>query len=56
MLDVLAAAFAEAGDYDSAVKWQSQANSLHVESEAKSEGATRRKLYEDHQPFRDPGA
>jgi tetratricopeptide (TPR) repeat protein len=56
LLDVLAAACAEAGDYDSAVKWQFQANSMHALALDKSKGATRLKLYEDHQPFRDPGA
>jgi tetratricopeptide (TPR) repeat protein len=54
LLDVLAAAFAEAGDYNSAVKWQSQANSMHVEAEDKSKGAMRLKLYQNHKPCRDP--
>jgi len=56
LLDVLAAAFAEAGDYDSAVKWQSKANSMHVGALVKSKGARRLKAYQDHQPCRDPDA
>ena len=56
LLDVLAAAYAEVGDYPSAVRWQSQANALHVESEIQSRGATRLKLYQNHRPCRDPDA
>ena len=29
LLEVLAAAFAETGDFDSAVKWQTKANTMH---------------------------
>jgi tetratricopeptide (TPR) repeat protein len=53
LLDVLAAACAEAGDYDKAVSWQSKANSMHVETEEKSEGERRVKLYQNRRPCRD---
>jgi hypothetical protein len=52
MIDVLAAACAEAGDFDSAVKWESQflqtpGLSLRVRNEARN----RLSLYEAHQPY-----
>jgi tetratricopeptide (TPR) repeat protein len=56
LLDVLAAAAAEAGDFDAAVRWQSQANSMHVEAEEKSRGETRLKLYQNRKPCRNPAA
>jgi tetratricopeptide (TPR) repeat protein len=56
LLDVLAAAFAEAGDFDSAVRWQSQANSMHAEADEKSRGEMRLKLYQNRKPCRDPAA
>ena len=53
MLDTLAAACADAGHFDVAVKWQTQANALHSEHKAKSEGAARLKLYRARKPHRE---
>jgi tetratricopeptide (TPR) repeat protein len=44
-LEALAAACAEAGDCDSAVKWQTEANVLLSGVEAKADGETRLKIY-----------
>jgi tetratricopeptide (TPR) repeat protein len=52
-LETLAAAYAERGDFDSAVKWQAKANELRAEDEDKTDGESRLKLYEEKQPFRD---
>ena len=54
LLEVLAAAFAESGDYDRAVKWQEKANTTHVEAEANTRGATRLGLYKNRKPLRGP--
>ncbi len=50
-LNVLAAASAEAGDYDSAVKWQTKLNALLSDAEAKAEGEARLKLYREKKPY-----
>ena len=51
ILDTLAAAHAEAGDFDSAVKWQTKAISLAKTEAEKAEYRTRLKLYQDKKPF-----
>ncbi len=51
-LDTLAAAYAAAGDFDSAVKWQSKAMEL-VTVKNKAEFQSRLALYETHKPYRE---
>jgi tetratricopeptide (TPR) repeat protein len=52
-LATLAAAHAEAGDFDAAMKWQSKANALDLDAEEKVRGATRLELYRQKSPYRD---
>ncbi len=52
MLSVLAAAHAEAGNFDSAVNWQTKANSFTNTPAAKSIGESRLKLYRARKPYR----
>ena len=52
-LATLAAAQGEAGDFVSAVEWQSKANSLYSDREEKTKGKARLKLYQEKQPYRD---
>ena len=52
MLGTLAAAYAEAGDFDAAVKWQTRANALYSEPEKKTDGEARLKLYQARKPYR----
>ena len=49
----LAAAHAESGDFDAAVKWQTKANALYSDAEDREKGTARLKLYEDKKPYRD---
>jgi tetratricopeptide (TPR) repeat protein len=51
-LDTLAAAYAEAGDFQNAVKWQEKAVALYPAS-SKSELRSRLDLYKAHKPYRD---
>ena len=53
-LDTLAAAHAEAGDFDSAVRRQTEAISLVSDAKQKEDFGKRLKLYKDRKPFRDP--
>jgi tetratricopeptide (TPR) repeat protein len=55
LLDTLAAAYAEAGDFDSAVKWQTNANALNLDAQAKTKGEARLKLYQEKKPYREKG-
>ena len=50
-LDTLAAAFAELGDFASAVKWQSKAIELLADDKTKDDYRTRLKLYERKKPY-----
>ena len=56
LLDVLAAAHAEVGDFESAVKWQTKANALRHDDEEKRAGEARLKLFQQKKPVRDPDA
>jgi tetratricopeptide (TPR) repeat protein len=51
LLDTLAAAYAEAGDFDSAVTWQTRSNALLSGAEAKADGEARLKLYREKKPY-----
>jgi tetratricopeptide (TPR) repeat protein len=54
-VDTLAAAFAETGDFESAIKWQSKAIQLSSERRSTSQGSSeeRLKLYQSRKPFRE---
>jgi tetratricopeptide (TPR) repeat protein len=55
-VDTLAAAYAEAGDFDSAVKWQKEAINLLTKEEAakwQAEFEERLKLYQSGKPYRE---
>jgi tetratricopeptide (TPR) repeat protein len=51
-LAVLAAAYAEAGDFAQAIRWQEKANSRFLDSEDRKIGAERIGLYRNKKPFR----
>jgi tetratricopeptide (TPR) repeat protein len=51
-LDTLAAAFAETGEFESAVKWQSKAIELAPSPEDKRDFQARLRRYEDKKPYR----
>ena len=55
-LETLAAAYAETGDFPSAVKWQTKAIELEADPKEKADYEGRLKLYQDKKPFREPGA
>ena len=50
-LCVLAAAYAEAGDFDAAVEWQSKAVTWPTAN--KEQGGSRAKFYKANQPYRE---
>jgi tetratricopeptide (TPR) repeat protein len=52
-LDTLAAAYAEAGDFDSAVKWQTKAIELESDPKQKEEYRARLKLFQEKKPYRE---
>ena len=52
-LDSLAAAYAEARDFDKAVEWQKKGMGL-APADQKADFATRLKLYQDKKPYREP--
>jgi Tfp pilus assembly protein PilF len=52
-LSTLAAACAEAGDFESAVKWQTKANALDHQTQNKTSGEARLKLYQQKKPYRE---
>jgi tetratricopeptide (TPR) repeat protein len=52
-MDTLAAAYAEASDFASAVKWQTKANELRKDPEDRARGQARLKLYQEKKPYRD---
>jgi len=51
-MDTLAAAYAEAGDFDAAVKWQQKALAIIADS-YKPECRTRLELYKSGKPYRE---
>ncbi len=51
-IGTLAAASAEAGDFDAAVKWQSRANELYADAGDVKKGAERLRLYREKSPYR----
>ena len=52
-IGTLAAAYAEAGDFDAAVKWQTKANGLYTKTEDKTKGQERLKLYQQKKLYRE---
>jgi tetratricopeptide (TPR) repeat protein len=54
LLDVLAAACAEAGDFESAIKWQTRADALYPAGEQLTRGQARLTLFRENKPVRDP--
>lgn len=57
LLDTLAAAYAEAGDFDAAVRWQTKAiDMLSGDKLAAAAGRERLSLYSDKQPYREQPA
>ncbi len=53
LLDTLAAADAEAGDFNSAVKWQAKAIALETDPKERAEFGARLALYKDKNPYRE---
>ena len=53
VLDTLAAASAEAGDFDAAVKWQEKAQGLYWDALDKEQGLARLSLYRAKKPYRE---
>jgi tetratricopeptide (TPR) repeat protein len=53
IIDTLAAAFAEKGDFSSAQKWQTRAIELETDAKNKEEFVARLKLYQQKKPYRD---
>ena len=53
MIDTLAAAYAEIGDFASAIKWQTKALELETDAKNKEEYMARLKLYRQKKPYRD---
>ena len=53
-LSTLAAAHAEAGEFVSAVKWQTEANGLEPSAANRAKGQARLALYREKKPYRDP--
>jgi len=51
-LDILAAAHAECGDFQEAIKWQKKAIELGFEDKEKEKAVKRLKLYEEGKPYR----
>ena len=52
-ISTLAAAYAEAGDFEAVVKWQSKANELYPAAEDKKQGEERLELYRKKKPYRE---
>ncbi len=50
-VDTLAAADAESGDFNSAVKWETKYLTYHIPEQAANDGQARLQLYQNHQPY-----
>ena len=53
LLDTLAAAYAEAGNFAAAVKWQTKAIAMDTDSQEKAGFEERLKLYQSNKPYRE---
>ena len=53
IIDTLAAAYAEIGDFASAIKWQNKAIELEFDAKDKAEFESRLELYQGKKPYRD---
>ncbi len=53
VLDAMAAAFAEIGDFEAAVKWEIRAIDRESDEESKADYASRLKLYRERKPYRE---
>ncbi len=53
IIDTLAASYAEAGDFEAAVKWQTMAAELETSAKEKAEFADRLKLFQEKKPYRE---
>jgi tetratricopeptide (TPR) repeat protein len=53
LIDTLAAAYAEVGDFASAIKWQNKALELETDPKNKEEYIARLKLYKEKKPYLD---
>jgi tetratricopeptide (TPR) repeat protein len=53
VLDTLAAAYAESGDFDAAIRWQTKAIAMVRDGEDKSGFEARLKLYRSRKPYRE---
>jgi len=53
-MDTLAAAFAETGDFESAIKWQERAVSLLHDDQNRREYEDRLRLFQSRRPYRQP--
>ena len=51
-LDMLAAAYAETGEFDKAVRWQEKANMQYTDADERRKGEERLKLYKEKKPYR----
>jgi Flp pilus assembly protein TadD len=54
-LDTLAAAYAESGDFDHAVLWETKFLTYHIPEQAANAGQARLRFYQAHQPYHDEG-
>jgi tetratricopeptide (TPR) repeat protein len=52
-LGTLAAACAEAGDFDAAIRWQAKAQDLYSDERDRQKGRSRLELYKQRKPYRD---
>jgi tetratricopeptide (TPR) repeat protein len=52
-IDTLAAAYAEAGDFDAAVRWEEKAQGSYYDEKDKEEWRARLELYRAKMPYRD---
>jgi hypothetical protein len=52
-IDSLAAAHAELGDFDEAMKWQAKVNALYTDAEDRAKGQERLRLYREKKPYRE---